>query len=234
MGGKGASTVTGGGVPAPGRAERTVFVTVGTTKFDALIRAVDQGAVADALAACGYTRLVMQVGASGYTPHRLFPPNSRVGRTHAGLAVEYFDYAPSLADHLASAALVISHAGSGSLFESLRARRPLIAVPNPLLMDNHQVGRCCIGSQRLWAGQRPLTCTLLLFCVPNPSGIFRASHSTYGSAPLSPQHSRLNSQPSCRRWACWWQHRPTACWRPSALLMNRHCSLMSRAAPLGS
>lgn len=31
-------------------------------------------------------------------------------------------------------------AGSGSIFESLRLGRPLVVVPNPLLMDNHQVG----------------------------------------------------------------------------------------------
>jgi hypothetical protein len=30
------------------------------------------------------------------------------------------------------------HAGSGSIFETLTARKPLIVVPNPLLMDNHQ------------------------------------------------------------------------------------------------
>ena len=29
-------------------------------------------------------------------------------------------------------------AGSGSIFESLSAGKPLIVVPNPLLMDNHQ------------------------------------------------------------------------------------------------
>lgn len=29
--------------------------------------------------------------------------------------------------------------GSGSIFETLRLRRPLVVVPNPLLMDNHQV-----------------------------------------------------------------------------------------------
>lgn len=37
------------------------FVTVGTTKFDELIAAVDSTEVADALAARGYDRLVMQV-----------------------------------------------------------------------------------------------------------------------------------------------------------------------------
>ena len=48
---------------APGGAgERTVFVTVGTTCFDPLIRAVDQQTFADVLVARGYTRLVMQIG----------------------------------------------------------------------------------------------------------------------------------------------------------------------------
>ncbi len=40
----------------------TAFVTVGTTKFDELIRAVDTREVADALQSHGYDRLVMQVG----------------------------------------------------------------------------------------------------------------------------------------------------------------------------
>lgn len=50
----------------------------------------------------------------------------------------YFDFTPSLAQHVADASLIISHAGSGSIFESLTAGKALIVVPNPLLMDNHQ------------------------------------------------------------------------------------------------
>ncbi len=53
----------------------------------------------------------MQVGNAEYVPHRLFPPNSRTAQLHNGLSVEYFDYAPSLAPYMESAALVISHAG---------------------------------------------------------------------------------------------------------------------------
>lgn len=52
--------------------------------------------------------------------------------------MEFFDYAPSLAPFLSAASLVISHAGAGSIFESLALGKPLIAVPNPLLMHNHQ------------------------------------------------------------------------------------------------
>lgn len=90
---------------------RSVFVTVGTTCFDALIRAVDDRAVADALAAAGYTHLVMQVGAGQYRPRRLLPPNAKTTKLLNGLTVEYFEYADSLATYLQEAALVISHAG---------------------------------------------------------------------------------------------------------------------------
>lgn len=40
--------------------QSVLFVTVGTTKFDALIRAVDDAAFADELAAQKFTRLVVQ------------------------------------------------------------------------------------------------------------------------------------------------------------------------------
>ena len=44
-------------------ASKTIFVTVGTTKFDALVQAVDDLEFADAAIACGYNRLVVQRGA---------------------------------------------------------------------------------------------------------------------------------------------------------------------------
>ena len=44
-----------------GEGGKCAFVTVGTTKFDALIEAMDSLAVADELAVQGYTRLIMQV-----------------------------------------------------------------------------------------------------------------------------------------------------------------------------
>jgi len=40
---------------------KCAFVTVGTTKFDALIEAMDDLAVADELALQGYSDLIMQV-----------------------------------------------------------------------------------------------------------------------------------------------------------------------------
>ncbi|XP_073020638.1 uncharacterized protein [Primulina eburnea] len=113
------------------QSKRIVFVTVGTTSFDSLVRAVDTGAVREALFEKGYTHLLIQMGRGSYIPMKSAGEGGFV-------SVDYFTFSPSIADHLRSASLVISHAGSGSIFETLRLRKPLIVVVNEDLMDNHQ------------------------------------------------------------------------------------------------
>ncbi|KAF6251648.1 glycosyl transferase [Scenedesmus sp. NREL 46B-D3] len=120
------------------RGQRSVFVTVGTTKFEDLIKAVDTPEFAASLAAKGYTQLIIQKGTGEYVPCKLVPAGSTSAQLASGIKVEYFDFSPSLAEYISSSALIISHAGSGSIFETLHAGKPLIVVPNPLLMDNHQ------------------------------------------------------------------------------------------------
>eukprot|EP00959_Pyramimonas_sp_CCMP1952_P134805 2821081-Pyramimonas_sp.AAC.2 len=97
-----------------------VFVTVGTTLFDALIRAVDTEECVSALARKGYTSLVLQIGKGAYKPY-----GSYEGK---GVQTKWFDFAPSLGEHMNRASLVISHAGSGSIFEALRAKKPVVVV----------------------------------------------------------------------------------------------------------
>ena len=116
----------------------TVLVTVGTTKFDALVKAVDSTDVANALVARGYTRLIIQKGAGKHQVQTLVPFGGQDNQLSNGLQVQVFEFAPSLAEYMQAADLIISHAGSGSIFEALRLRKPLIAVPNAILMDNHQ------------------------------------------------------------------------------------------------
>lgn len=53
--------------------------------------------------------------------------------------MQYYRYKDSIAEDIQSASLVISHAGAGSVLETLQAGRPLIVVINELLMDNHQL-----------------------------------------------------------------------------------------------
>ncbi|KAJ0487598.1 putative N-acetylglucosaminyldiphosphodolichol N-acetylglucosaminyltransferase [Helianthus annuus] len=111
--------------------KRIVFVTVGTTSFDSLVKTVDSRQVKEALSAKGYTHLVIQMGRGSY-----IPKNS--SGEDGSLVVDCFTFSSSIADYLRSASLVISHAGSGSIFETLRLAKPLIVVVNEDLMDNHQ------------------------------------------------------------------------------------------------
>ncbi|KAH9749018.1 glyco-tran 28 C domain-containing protein [Citrus sinensis] len=111
--------------------KRIVFVTVGTTCFDALVKAVDTLEVKQELTRRGYTHLLIQMGRGTYVPTKSLGEDGL-------MAVDYFTFSSSIADHLRSASLVISHAGSGSIFETLRHGKPLIVVVNEDLMDNHQ------------------------------------------------------------------------------------------------
>ncbi|GLI61930.1 hypothetical protein VaNZ11_004456 [Volvox africanus] len=119
-------------------ANRSVFVTVGTTKFEALVERVDSLDLLRALRDKGYKKIIIQKGNGKYCPG-VIVPKGQTKATTEGVEIEYFEYSSSLASYISSAALVISHAGSGSIFETLTAGVPLIVVPNPLLMDNHQV-----------------------------------------------------------------------------------------------
>lgn len=53
------------------RSKRVVFVTVGTTCFDSLVRAVDTDEVKEALLKKGYTHLVIQMGRGTYIPSKV-------------------------------------------------------------------------------------------------------------------------------------------------------------------
>lgn len=50
---------------------RTVFVTVGTTSFDSLVKAVDTQEVKDQLSRKGYTHLLIQMGRGVYSPTKV-------------------------------------------------------------------------------------------------------------------------------------------------------------------
>jgi beta-1,4-N-acetylglucosaminyltransferase len=53
------------------KSRRVVFLTVGTTCFDALVRAVDSENVKKELLAKGYTHLLVQMGRGSYAPTKV-------------------------------------------------------------------------------------------------------------------------------------------------------------------
>ncbi|KAK1929926.1 UDP-N-acetylglucosamine transferase subunit ALG13 [Phytophthora citrophthora] len=104
------------------------FVTVGTTKFDALVRALDTDACLSALTARGFTSLRMQIGHGEHQPRASFP----------GLELSFYRHDPKYKSDVARADLIISHAGAGSIMDSLALKKKLVVVVNTALMDNHQ------------------------------------------------------------------------------------------------
>lgn len=114
----------------------TAIVTVGSTRFDDLIRAIDDSDFLSVLRHLNISKLKVQRGAGQY---RLSNLGSEGQPRDGELQVEVVDYVPDLPSQLQRAALVISHAGAGTILDCLSAGRRLVVVPNESLMANHQV-----------------------------------------------------------------------------------------------
>jgi beta-1,4-N-acetylglucosaminyltransferase len=93
-----------------------IFVTVGTTDFDELIRRMDE------LASELDEEVISQIARGDYQPRHC----------------RYFRFAPSIEDYLARARVVVSHGGLGSIMETIRLGKPLVGVSNPDRRDLHQ------------------------------------------------------------------------------------------------
>ncbi|KAF8136631.1 glycosyltransferase family 1 protein [Boletus edulis] len=115
-----------------------VFVTVGSTKFDALVQATISEPVLTALHTKGFVQVVLQRGNSILDPDCGASTQDSLTTRKAGVDIEAWKFKPSIQDEIERADLVISHAGSGTILDVLRSGKPLIVVPNPTLMDNHQ------------------------------------------------------------------------------------------------
>uniref|UniRef100_A0AAG5CSS4 UDP-N-acetylglucosamine transferase subunit ALG13 n=1 Tax=Anopheles atroparvus TaxID=41427 RepID=A0AAG5CSS4_ANOAO len=110
---------------------KKVFVTVGTTQFDELVRAVIATDALQKLASLGCETLTIQFGKG-------LEPDLRNVNKQTTISITGYSLKSSIADDIQKADLVISHAGAGSCIEVLEAGKPLIVVVNETLMNNHQ------------------------------------------------------------------------------------------------
>jgi beta-1,4-N-acetylglucosaminyltransferase len=93
-----------------------IFVTVGTTDFDALVAKMDQ------LAPSLGEPVIAQIGRGAYLPHN----------------IEHFRFAPSLTPYYERADIVVAHGGLGTLIEVMQRGIKLIGLSNPDRYDRHQ------------------------------------------------------------------------------------------------
>ncbi|KPI88731.1 putative glycosyltransferase family 28 protein [Leptomonas seymouri] len=139
--------------PLPPGKESYALVTVGSTKFTALVEAMVQPELCAALKKhFQITKLYVQYGTAALpTPESVTtvleaPKGEDAGLQSSvqqwncgGLGVEAFPYRPHLNELIRTATLVVTHAGAGTILEGLQARRPLVVVPNRQLMSDHQM-----------------------------------------------------------------------------------------------
>jgi beta-1,4-N-acetylglucosaminyltransferase len=105
---------------------KQVLITVGTTDFDELIDLLNVSAseVASYLRASGCCTVRVQIGRGKIEPLEF----TRECIVH-GIDVTHFRFASSMEPEILGATLVISHAGAGSVVETLNApNRPYLVV----------------------------------------------------------------------------------------------------------
>jgi UDP-N-acetylglucosamine transferase subunit ALG13 len=128
------------------------FVTVGTTRFDDLVAGVFSDDFAAAVRdVWGLRCIAVQLGRGpppGCTRDAADAPGPWSFKLAGDVEIVAFRLRPTLADLITGASLIVSHAGAGSVFEAVRARRPLCVVVNTALADNHQV-ELAVAMQRL-------------------------------------------------------------------------------------
>ncbi|RHY32456.1 hypothetical protein DYB32_002553, partial [Aphanomyces invadans] len=111
------------------KAIKMVFVTVGTTCFDEMIAAVDTDEVHAILKQKGYDEILFQIGRGTHEPRVI---------ANDTFTTSFYRFNPAYKDDIRRSSLVLSHAGAGSIMDTLVERKHLIVIPNTQLMDNHQ------------------------------------------------------------------------------------------------
>ncbi|ORY96611.1 glycosyl transferase [Syncephalastrum racemosum] len=107
------------------------FITVGSTGFDNLVEAATQEPFLDCLHRLGFNAVTIQYGSS--------EPVFQRHHDSAHLELKGYKYKADITEDMASADLIVSHAGSGSILQALRLDKRLVVMVNTSLMDNHQL-----------------------------------------------------------------------------------------------
>jgi beta-1,4-N-acetylglucosaminyltransferase len=102
------------------------FITVGSTRFDSLVQIVLSEPVLSNLRLKGYTDLIIQCGKSNFDLGTSMRLMETLNLQKDGVAIEIWQFKPSLQSVYEQADLVISHAGM---------------IPGPLNVESKPIAR---------------------------------------------------------------------------------------------
>ncbi|RYY81991.1 hypothetical protein EON63_14285 [archaeon] len=113
---------------------KQVLVTVGTTEFDELIKAIDNEAFLVEMLKVGCEKLLIQYGRGVYLPSQLpqLAPKYNITLT-------MFQFDPSLPTIISESNLMIGHCGAGTILDAVTTHTKMVVVVNPTLQGNHQL-----------------------------------------------------------------------------------------------
>lgn len=95
-----------------------IFITVGTTEFDSLIKVIDTQFVNQSK----YFFTAQISTSSNYQPNN----------------IDFFEFSNDIERYINEADFIITHAGAGSVYSMLEKGKKLIVVPNLSRIDHHQ------------------------------------------------------------------------------------------------
>ncbi|CAF1270267.1 unnamed protein product [Adineta steineri] len=109
---------------------KCAFITVGTTQFDLLIETIihDSNVLETLINCLHIDKIILQTGNSQMPSY-----------DNLSIPIEHYQYKDSIDNDIQQADIVISHAGAGTILQTLEAHKPLLVVVNEKLMNNHQL-----------------------------------------------------------------------------------------------
>jgi len=113
--------------------EKSFLVTVGTTKFENLIKSIDNEEFYKLLDEYKFTKLIIQKGFGEYIPSKFKNIKLQNLQVQVEQLLSNFDIIIKNSNY------IISHGGAGNILEAMQNKKRLFVVVNDLLMDNHQV-----------------------------------------------------------------------------------------------
>ena len=108
------------------------LITVGTTKFENLIKNIDKDEFYETIINHNFKKLIIQKGTGEYIPKQHEKYKNKID-------IQISTILNNFENIIKQSDLIISHAGAGILLESLKNKRKVIVCVNDTLMDNHQI-----------------------------------------------------------------------------------------------